>query len=251
MSWVLVVESKHEEAAIPAFKASPSGIMCNSSTRAAGGNGANVGGVTKLHHCGHQHLREIVGEWCDGEGATSTYVLDVSRWLNREQRKSGGIGCAEHIWPVVYNDGGQKCEQRAKRKRSRLTVALRSNTCLSWMGNYCHILEPRITTILHLPGLWQILAAPAPAVGVKAEQQAIPMPRTAGDIKMRALNEGGREVLELPPDSDVESTSEMEVMEVLQSTSRSSSAIPTHSYCDNFRGQSNDLEFAEPIEKAW
>jgi hypothetical protein len=45
MSWVLVVESKHEEAAIPAFKASPSGIMCNSSTRAAGGNGANVGGM--------------------------------------------------------------------------------------------------------------------------------------------------------------------------------------------------------------
>ncbi|KAJ7870074.1 hypothetical protein B0H14DRAFT_2571492 [Mycena olivaceomarginata] len=94
----------------------------------------------------------------------------------------------------------------------------------------------------------QILAAPAPAVGVKAEQQAIPMPRTAGDIKMRALNEGGREVLELLSDSDVESTSETEVMEVLQSTSRSSSAIPTHSYCDNFRGQSNDPEFAEPIE---
>ncbi|KAJ7696873.1 hypothetical protein B0H14DRAFT_3174541 [Mycena olivaceomarginata] len=172
MSWVLVVESKHEEAAIPAFKASPSGIMCNSSTRAAGGNGANVGGVTKLHHCGHQHLREIVGEWCDGEGATSTYVLDVSRWLNREQRKSGGIGCAEHIWPVVYNDGGQKCEQRAKRKRSRLTVALRSNTCLSWMGNYCHILEPRITTILHLPGLWQAHRTELEDARVAAEEQA-------------------------------------------------------------------------------
>lgn len=55
------------------------------------------------------------------------------------------------------------------------------------------------------------------------------MPRASADVRMRALHEGGREVFELLSDSEPEADdgdSDLEVMEALQRTSRSSSTIP-------------------------
>ncbi|KAJ7300409.1 hypothetical protein DFH08DRAFT_828478 [Mycena albidolilacea] len=63
---------------------------------------------------------------------------------------------------------------------------------------------------------------------VKAEPEAITVPR-ASNVKMRTLNEGGREVLELLSESEPDDSgeaSDLEVMEVLRHTSRSSSAAP-------------------------
>ncbi|KAJ6608403.1 hypothetical protein B0H10DRAFT_1955479 [Mycena sp. CBHHK59/15] len=70
---------------------------------------------------------------------------------------------------------------------------------------------------------------PGPPILVKAEPQFASVPRASADVKMRALKEGGREVFELLSDSEPEADdrdSDLEVMEALQHTSRSSSAIP-------------------------
>ncbi|KAJ6615764.1 hypothetical protein B0H10DRAFT_1949647 [Mycena sp. CBHHK59/15] len=73
------------------------------------------------------------------------------------------------------------------------------------------------------------LVTPASAsLGVKAETQAISI-RSPVDIKMRTLKEDGREVLELLSDSEADGDdhdSDLEVLEALQRTSRSSSIIP-------------------------
>ncbi|KAJ6563092.1 hypothetical protein DFH09DRAFT_1364226 [Mycena vulgaris] len=78
------------------------------------------------------------------------------------------------------------------------------------------------------------IEAPLPSVApatllVKAEPQAIRLLQAFADIKMRALNESGREVFELlsdsEPDAD-EPDSDREVIDALQCTSRSSSTIP-------------------------
>ncbi|KAJ6617817.1 hypothetical protein B0H10DRAFT_1948005 [Mycena sp. CBHHK59/15] len=73
------------------------------------------------------------------------------------------------------------------------------------------------------------LITPASAsVGVKAETQAISI-HSPVDIKMRTLKEDGREVLELLSDSEADGDdhdSDLEVLEALQRTSRSSSIIP-------------------------
>ncbi|KAJ7343942.1 hypothetical protein DFH08DRAFT_1081295 [Mycena albidolilacea] len=64
---------------------------------------------------------------------------------------------------------------------------------------------------------------------VKAEPEVITVQPAAGNVKMRTLNEGGREVLELLSESepdDNDEASDLEVMEVLKHTSRSSSAAP-------------------------
>ncbi|KAJ7466644.1 hypothetical protein B0H11DRAFT_1869800 [Mycena galericulata] len=71
---------------------------------------------------------------------------------------------------------------------------------------------------------------PGPASVVKLEPHAISVPAPLSvDIKMRALNEDGREVFELlsdsEPDAD-EPDSDLEVIDALQRVSRSSSAIP-------------------------
>ncbi|KAJ7438913.1 hypothetical protein B0H11DRAFT_2356610 [Mycena galericulata] len=75
------------------------------------------------------------------------------------------------------------------------------------------------------------VSAPGPPDPVKAEPQAVILPQISDDIKMRTLNEGGREVFELLSDSEPEpdesdGNSDAEVMETLQRTSRSSSAVP-------------------------
>ncbi|KAJ7469270.1 hypothetical protein B0H11DRAFT_2435698 [Mycena galericulata] len=75
------------------------------------------------------------------------------------------------------------------------------------------------------------VSAPDPPDPVKAEPQAVILPQISDDIKMRTLNEGGREVFELLSDSEPEpdesdGNSDAEVMETLQRTSRSSSAVP-------------------------
>ncbi|KAJ6622122.1 hypothetical protein B0H10DRAFT_2214720 [Mycena sp. CBHHK59/15] len=59
----------------------------------------------------------------------------------------------------------------------------------------------------------------------------VSVPRPSTDVKMRALHEGGREVFELLSDSEPgtdDRDSDLEVMEALQCTYRSSSAIPLH-----------------------
>ncbi|KAJ7431585.1 hypothetical protein B0H11DRAFT_1941460 [Mycena galericulata] len=94
-------------------------------------------------------------------------------------------------------------------------------------------------------------ATSRPAISVKAEQQPIRLPPPAGDsaIKMRTLTEGGREVIEVLSDSDsdaADSDSDLEVMEVLQTTSRSSSTIPTP--CDAGDVNVNGSEFEDPGE---
>ncbi|KAJ6600110.1 hypothetical protein B0H10DRAFT_2231069 [Mycena sp. CBHHK59/15] len=86
---------------------------------------------------------------------------------------------------------------------------------------------------------------PGSAVSVKAELHAIGVPQ-GSDIKMRTLNEDGREVFELLSDSESEldhPDSDMEVIEELRHTSRSSSTIPSS------RGDSvhdSETEFGEP-----
>ncbi|KAJ7476393.1 hypothetical protein B0H11DRAFT_1810084 [Mycena galericulata] len=92
---------------------------------------------------------------------------------------------------------------------------------------------------------------PRPAISVKAEPQPIRLPPPAGDsaIKMRTLTEGGREVIEVLSDSDsdaADSDSDLEVMEVLQTTSRSSSTIPTP--CDAGDANVKGSEFEDPGE---
>jgi hypothetical protein len=64
------------------------------------------------------------------------------------------------------------------------------------------------------------------------EPQKVTLPQRTADIKMRALNEGGREVFELISDSEPEadepdSDVDVEVVEALRHTSRSSSTIPS------------------------
>ncbi|KAJ7922381.1 hypothetical protein B0H13DRAFT_2655645 [Mycena leptocephala] len=72
--------------------------------------------------------------------------------------------------------------------------------------------------------------APVRATVIKAEPQAISVPVQASvDIKMGALNEDGREVFELLSDSEPDADnpdSDLEVINALQRTSRSSSAAP-------------------------
>ncbi|KAJ7434188.1 hypothetical protein B0H11DRAFT_1938859 [Mycena galericulata] len=94
-------------------------------------------------------------------------------------------------------------------------------------------------------------ATPRPAISVKAEPQPIRLPPPAGDspIKMRTLTEGGREVIEVLSDSEsdaADSDSDLEVMEVLQTTSRSSSTIPTP--CDAGDVNVKGSEFEDPSE---
>ncbi|KAJ6602957.1 hypothetical protein B0H10DRAFT_2230061 [Mycena sp. CBHHK59/15] len=72
-------------------------------------------------------------------------------------------------------------------------------------------------------------ATPASASLVKAEPQVISIPQSPAQIKMRTLNEDGQEVFELLSDSEADTDgrdSDLEVMEALQRTSRSSSTIP-------------------------
>ncbi|KAJ6595251.1 hypothetical protein DFH09DRAFT_1413358 [Mycena vulgaris] len=74
-----------------------------------------------------------------------------------------------------------------------------------------------------------LLVTPGPLVSVKAEPEIVNVLRVSDDIRMRTLNEGGREVFELFSDSEPEhddADSDVEVMEALQCTFRSSSAIP-------------------------
>ncbi|KAF8169337.1 hypothetical protein K438DRAFT_238166 [Mycena galopus ATCC 62051] len=61
---------------------------------------------------------------------------------------------------------------------------------------------------------------------VKAEPETL-SPHRSGDVKMRALTEDGHEILELLSDSDDEEdlNSDLEVIEALRRTSRSSSVI--------------------------
>ncbi|KAJ7690410.1 hypothetical protein B0H17DRAFT_1179932 [Mycena rosella] len=68
---------------------------------------------------------------------------------------------------------------------------------------------------------------PVPPTLVKAEPRVASVPRASANVKMRTLHEGGREVFELLSDSEPEADdSDLEVLEALQHTSRSSSAIP-------------------------
>ncbi|KAJ6583757.1 hypothetical protein B0H10DRAFT_2234731 [Mycena sp. CBHHK59/15] len=72
-------------------------------------------------------------------------------------------------------------------------------------------------------------ATPASASLVKAEPQVISIPQSPAQIKMRTLNEDGQEVFELLSDSEADTDgrdSDLEVMEALHRTSRSSSTIP-------------------------
>ncbi|KAJ6567871.1 hypothetical protein B0H10DRAFT_2444751 [Mycena sp. CBHHK59/15] len=72
-------------------------------------------------------------------------------------------------------------------------------------------------------------ATPASASLVKAEPQVISIPQSPAQMKMRTLNEDGQEVFELLSDSEADTDgrdSDLEVMEALQRTSRSSSTIP-------------------------
>ncbi|KAJ6572631.1 hypothetical protein B0H10DRAFT_2237462 [Mycena sp. CBHHK59/15] len=77
------------------------------------------------------------------------------------------------------------------------------------------------------------------------EELELRAPRASADVKIRALNEGGREVFELLSDSEPEADnrdSDLEVMEALQNTSRSSSAIPLP---DPEQGLSDNSDSAE------
>ncbi|KAJ7629844.1 hypothetical protein B0H17DRAFT_1150437 [Mycena rosella] len=69
----------------------------------------------------------------------------------------------------------------------------------------------------------------ASAVAVKAEPEAPGLPSRSAPIKMRVPTEGGREVLELLSDSEPDASgveSDLEVVQALKPTSRSSSIIP-------------------------
>ncbi|KAJ6597312.1 hypothetical protein B0H10DRAFT_1959905 [Mycena sp. CBHHK59/15] len=75
----------------------------------------------------------------------------------------------------------------------------------------------------------EAMATPASASLVKAEPQVISIPQSPAQIKMRTLNEDSQEVFELLSDSEADTDgrdSDLEVMEALQRTSRSSSTIP-------------------------
>ncbi|KAJ7339229.1 hypothetical protein DFH08DRAFT_964261 [Mycena albidolilacea] len=83
---------------------------------------------------------------------------------------------------------------------------------------------------------------PGSAVMVKVEPQSISVPPNS-NIKMRALNEDGRKVFELLSDSEPDldhPDSDLEVIEALQRTSRSSSTIPP-SDANNPRDADSDL----------
>ncbi|KAJ7681690.1 hypothetical protein B0H17DRAFT_1230186 [Mycena rosella] len=68
---------------------------------------------------------------------------------------------------------------------------------------------------------------PVPPTLVKAEPRVASVPRASANVEMHALHEGGREVFQLLSDSEPEADdSDLEVLEALQHTSRSSSAIP-------------------------
>jgi hypothetical protein len=80
------------------------------------------------------------------------------------------------------------------------------------------------------PYLLFFLTVIPPPVLVKTEPQEVTAPRRSVDIKMRALNAGGQEVFELISDSEPEvdePDSDVEVVEALRHTSRSSSTIPS------------------------
>ncbi|KAJ6559505.1 hypothetical protein B0H10DRAFT_2240425 [Mycena sp. CBHHK59/15] len=71
------------------------------------------------------------------------------------------------------------------------------------------------------------------------------MPCASADVKMQALKEGGHKVFELLSDSEPEANnwdSDLEVMEALQHTSQSSSAIPLP---DPEQGLGNNSDSAE------
>ncbi|KAJ7785121.1 hypothetical protein DFH07DRAFT_934967 [Mycena maculata] len=67
---------------------------------------------------------------------------------------------------------------------------------------------------------------PGPGISVKSEPQVIELPRTTGDIKMRILSEGGKDIFELLSDSEPETSDIDEVLATLQNASRSSTAPP-------------------------
>ncbi|KAJ7229683.1 hypothetical protein B0H12DRAFT_1077400 [Mycena haematopus] len=79
------------------------------------------------------------------------------------------------------------------------------------------------------------------AVCVKTEPRVPSLPESSVDIKMRTLNENGREVFQLLSDSETDSDdrdSDLEVIDVLRPPSRSSSGIPQSEVFD----QNSDLE---------
>ncbi|KAJ6605293.1 hypothetical protein DFH09DRAFT_1269599 [Mycena vulgaris] len=87
---------------------------------------------------------------------------------------------------------------------------------------------------------------PGPPILVKAESRVASVLRASADVRMRALHEGGREVFELLSDSEPEADdgdSDLEVIEALQRTFRSSSAIPLPDP-EQFLGHNSDS--AEP-----
>ncbi|KAJ6617802.1 hypothetical protein B0H10DRAFT_2434234 [Mycena sp. CBHHK59/15] len=77
-----------------------------------------------------------------------------------------------------------------------------------------------------------------PSSAVKAEPQIARVPPASAEIKMRTLNDGGREIFELLSDSD------LEVIEALQRDSRSSSVIPLAAPSDHL--PDDDSDSAEP-----
>ncbi|KAJ7441374.1 hypothetical protein B0H11DRAFT_1932979 [Mycena galericulata] len=87
---------------------------------------------------------------------------------------------------------------------------------------------------------------PAP-VHIKIESAPLSVPPLSVDIKMRALNEDGREVFELLSDSELdagEPDSDLEVIDALQRASRPSSMIPltdaNHITDNNFDSEEPD-----------
>ncbi|KAJ7924780.1 hypothetical protein B0H13DRAFT_1863645 [Mycena leptocephala] len=84
---------------------------------------------------------------------------------------------------------------------------------------------------------------------VNDARNEVTLPRRSADIKMRALNEGGREVFELISDSEPEadeSDSDVEVVEALRHTSWSSSTIPS-SDADDFYGTNSECEASKQV----
>ncbi|KAJ7270000.1 hypothetical protein B0H12DRAFT_1310429 [Mycena haematopus] len=78
-----------------------------------------------------------------------------------------------------------------------------------------------------------LVPPPGPPFVVKSEPQSVDALagalRTSADVKMRALNEGGRQIFELLSDSEPEAddrNSDLEVIEALRNTTESSSPIP-------------------------
>ncbi|KAJ6616934.1 hypothetical protein B0H10DRAFT_2387657 [Mycena sp. CBHHK59/15] len=88
-----------------------------------------------------------------------------------------------------------------------------------------------------------------PSSAVKAEPQIACVPPASAEIKMRTLNDGGREIFELLSDSEPETDqpeckSDLEVIEALQRDSRSSSVIPLAAPSDHL--PDDDSDSAEP-----